>query len=85
MMIRGNVIPEEAIDAAVVRMRASDFTAADLHAVLGPALTPRLRTTKGLVSTLAHRMISRHRAVGDLEKIGESWRWSGPLDAGPAA
>jgi hypothetical protein len=80
MMIRGNVIPEAAIAAAVARMRASDFTAADLQAVLGPALTPRLRTTKGLVSTLAHRPISRHRAVGDLEKAGESWRWSWPAD-----
>jgi hypothetical protein len=76
MMIRGNVIPEEAIAVGVERMRATDFTAAELQAVLGPALTPRLRTTKGLVPTLAHRLISRHRAVGDLEKAGESWRWS---------
>jgi hypothetical protein len=81
MMIRGNVIPEVAIDAAVARMRASDFTATDLQAVLGPALTPRLRTTKGLISTLAHRLISRHRAVGDLEKSGDAWRWSGPAAA----
>jgi hypothetical protein len=78
MMIRGNVIPEAAIAAAVSLMRAADFTAKDLQVVLRSALTPRLRTTKGLVSTLAHRLISRHRAAGDLKRAGESWRWAGP-------
>jgi hypothetical protein len=78
MKVHGIEIPETAIDAAVMRMRAGDFTAYAIECLFEAHGVSR--SGYGTAMRTADRLIQKMRKAGNIEfydRRRSLWRWVG--------